>query len=457
MDSSMWKATGPARRVVLSALAALALHAAAAVAPAADAPPDRIRELEESLRELAGKVRALTEEIDRLKADQAAGEERAADRDVRVGRVEETVEAIRGAPALDASSWVNRFQLGGYGEVHANFREDHAPDVLDFHRFVLYLGYDFSEWIRFHSEIELEHAFVSDGSGGEVGLEQAYVDFLLSDALNFRVGRILTPLGIINKKHEPPMFNGVERPGFDRFIIPTTWSSDGLGVFGNLSPSVSYEAYIVGGLDGSKFNALNGIRGGRIKETASLNEPAFTARLDYYPFAERPVEGAQTLRLGVSTYVGGLDNGNSGRDPGVDGDIRIFSGDFEYTCGKFDFRGVIAHEAIDGAREIGKGTASEMVGGYIEVGYHFWPDAFKDGRLEKSDAVAFVRYDRFDTQHRMPSGVAGNPAGERQELTLGVNFYLTPSFVIKADYQFRDDGTSEDLGNLFNFGIGWTF
>ena len=47
-------------------------------------------------------------------------------------------------------------------------------------------------------------------------IEQAAVDFLLSEPFNIRVGRVLTPLGIINKWHEPPSFNGVERPSFSK-------------------------------------------------------------------------------------------------------------------------------------------------------------------------------------------------------------------------------------------------
>lgn len=341
--------------------------------------------------------------------------------------------------------------------MHANFTVGDDRDKFDIHRLVLFLGYDFNEWIKFISELELEHAFVSDDSGGELALEQAHLDFLLSNPVNVRVGRILTPLGIINKKHEPPTFNGVERPAFATFIIPTTWSSDGIGIFGNLTPFLRYEAYVVGGLDGSGFNDTSGIRGGRIKERPSLNDPAFTARLDFYPFAQYAVGYGQTLRLGFSTYIGGLDNGNNGINPGIDGSIRIYSGDFEYSLLDLDFRGAIAYEDINGAREIGNGTASEIFGWYVEAGYHFWPDSFRKGLLEKSDAVLFARYDDFDTQFEMPSGIAENPAGDRYEWTFGMNFYFLPNLVFKADYQIRRDATDKTPDDLFNLGIGWQF
>jgi hypothetical protein len=414
-----------------------------------EAREKRIQELERMLKELAEEVRSLKEE--RAAERVIAEEEHAV-----IVELSAKIDEIGDSQFLDPDSWVNRFTIGGYGEFHANFSEGSSGDQFDIHRLVLSLGYDFNDWIKFRSETEIEHGIVSDDSDGELVIEQAYLDFLLSDSLNIRVGRILTPLGIINQKHEPPSFYGVERPSFARYVIPTTWSSDGAGVFGSLTPSLKYEAYVVGGLDGSEFNDLDGIRGGRIKERPSLNDVAFTGRLDYYPLAQRDAGLGQWLRLGVSTYLGGLDNGNRGRDPDIDGDIHIYSADFEYTVSKFDFRGAIAFEEIDGAREIGNGTASEIFGWYLEGAYRFWPESWKRGKLKRADAAAFVRFDAFDTQYDMPSGVARNPDGEREEWTIGLSFYPIPNLVVKTDYQFRDSA-GESPGDTFNLGVGFQF
>lgn len=415
---------------------------------AADPRDKRIDELERRLAALAAEVR-------QLKAERVAEKETAAQETKVVARLSEQVEDLRSSKLLDTESWVNRFTLGGYGEMHANFGESDEPDKFDIHRLVLYLGYDFSDWIKFHSETEIEHAFVSDGDG-EISIEQAYVDLLLSDSFNVRFGRILTPLGIINKTHEPPTFNGVERPSFAKYVIPTTWASDGLGIFGSVSPSLRYEAYVVGGLDGSKFTAKDGIRGGRIKERPSLNDVAFTGRLDYYPM----VAEDQRLRLGLSGYAGGIDNGNKSDDPDVDGRIEIYSADFEYSISKLDLRGAIAHERIHDARDlgvdVGEGLASEIFGWYAEAGYHFWPESWRTGKLEESDAVVFVRYDLYDTQYKMPSGVDKNDSADREDWTFGLNFYLTPNLVVKADYQIRDAAAGHK-DDLINVGLGFQF
>jgi hypothetical protein len=419
------------------------------------ADSDEFEAMQKELEQLKRQVQEFGNEIDRLKDDEGQKEDYRREYQQQLQEIRDDVAKFDGSALDGLTEALGKLKFGGYGEIHSNFTEGTESDSFDFHRLVLYLGYDWADWIKFHSETELEHAFVHDGDG-EISIEQAYVDFLFSDDFNIKAGRILTPIGIINQTHEPPTFNGVERPNFSKYIIPTTWSSDGVGLFGSLNPSLNYEAYVVAGLDGDSFSS-SGIRGGRIKSKQSLNEVAVTGRLDYRPFAEALSNSDQSLRLGLSGYFGGLDNVDGGGGSGKDGEMAMTSGDFEYSISKFDFRGVIANTNIDGARDFGGGVAEEMFGWYLEGAYHFWPDEWKTGKLEKSDATVFVRYEEYDTQHEMPSGIAEDKSKDRDELTFGTNFYLTPNFVIKADYQILDDDSGTDRDDLFNLGIGWAF
>jgi hypothetical protein len=416
------------------------------------ASSDDVEAMRQEIKELRQMVKGLTKEVNNLKKVKGQESNLQAQYQQELDEIRVDVTKLNESPMVDLADTLSKIKLGGYGEIHGNFTEGNVSDKVDFHRLVLYLGYDFADWIKFHSETELEHAFVKDNNG-EISIEQAHFDFLLSENFNIRAGRLLTPIGIINKTHEPPTFNGVERPNFSKYIIPTTWSSDGVGFFGSLNPSLNYEAYVVAGLDGDSFSS-SGIRGGRIKSKQSLNEVAFTGRLDYRPFEKALANSDQSLRLGLSGYFGGLDNKDGGGGSGKDGDIALTSGDFEYSISKFDFRGVIAHTNINGARNFGGGVAEEMFGWYLEGAYHFWPVEWKTGKLKKSDATVFVRYEEYDTQYKMPSGIPKDTSKDVNELTFGVNFYLTPNLVIKADYQLRDDASRDDL---FNVGIGWAF
>ena len=113
--------------------------------------------------------------------------------------------------------------ISGYMDFHFNNIE-HRDATLDFHRFVLLFTHSFSDRVRFVSELEVEHAFVEGlEEAGELELEQAYIDFLVTRELNFRAGMLLVPVGIINERHEPPVYHGVERPFVDTVIVPSTW------------------------------------------------------------------------------------------------------------------------------------------------------------------------------------------------------------------------------------------
>lgn len=448
-------------------------------AMAATGEEARIQELERQMQVLVGELKSRQGNIDALSRQVANLEGKIAEKS-RAGTGRESAQDKDEIKTLVAQavadqqkdSPLSKFSFGGYGEIHANLTEGatggtKSNDKLDIHRLVALVGYDFTDWIKFRSEIELEHAYVQDTQSGEkpsgyLMLEQAYVDFLLNESVNVRFGRMLTPVGRTNQHHEPTTFYGVERPTFDNVIIPSTWSSDGIGVFGNLASNLTYEAYVVGGLDGGNFTS-GGIRDGRIKDEPSLNDMALTFRFDYHPFMESNSGWAQNLRLGASFWHGGIDNVQKGADKGKGGDLTIYSADFGTRIGDLDLKGVVAFEEIDGVAGLNTSrgatdkVAEEIFGYFIEAGYHVMPESWKTGRLKNSDAVIAVRYDKHDTQHKMAAGDLANKNMDRHNWTFGLNFYPVPNFVIKADYQVLESEGATDPDNLINFGVGWQF
>ena len=113
-------------------------------------------------------------------------------------------------------------------------------------------------------------------------LEQAYLDFRVNPAFNFRAGMLLAPVGIINERHEPPSFYGVERPFVDTFIIPTTWFDAGAGIHGTFGAGWQYRAYLMAPLDATRITAEEGLAEARQKGFLSnVRNIAQTARLEY--------------------------------------------------------------------------------------------------------------------------------------------------------------------------------
>ena len=200
--------------------------------------------------------------------------------ETRIEELERRIEELESKSAEQPASQTG--PISGYMDFHLN-RPEHEDAQLDFHRFVLLFNHSFTDRLRFVGELEIEHGFVSGlEASGEVALEQAYLDFRLKPEFNLRAGMLLAPVGIINERHEPPTFYGVERPFVDTFIIPTTWFDAGAGVYGTVGNGWQYRAYLMAPLDATKITAEEGLHETSQKGFLSnVRNIAQTARLEY--------------------------------------------------------------------------------------------------------------------------------------------------------------------------------
>jgi hypothetical protein len=355
-----------------------------------------------------------------------------------------------GAAAAPASEEF-RLPVSGYMELNFSKPQEQSA-VLDFRRFVLLFGHSFSERLKFWSELEVEHALVEGAEEkGELELEQAYVDFLLHPAVNVRGGMLLTPMGILNERHEPPSFYGVLRPQVDTVIIPSTWFDVGAGVFGDLGKGLSYKFYGMAPLDATGFTVEEGLRGGRQKGSQSfLEDWAQAVRFEY--------RGVPRLVLGSSLW-----NGKTGLNlRTVNPSVRIYEFDGRYRWNRLEWRGQFAQTYLTQARElnlalerqtgVSPNLAQQMRGFYLEGAAHILP------RQSRFDLVGFARYENFDTQFRMPRGFQPLKQFDRSLWTLGASFYPHPDIAVKADYQFlRNESQAVGAPNQLNLGLGWWF
>ncbi|MCE2515835.1 MAG: hypothetical protein J4F37_12655, partial [Acidobacteria bacterium] len=340
--------------------------------------------------------------------------------------------------------------ISGYMDFHINDAQ-HADPVLDFHRFVLLISHRFSERVHFVSEIELEHAVVSPETGGELELEQAYVDFRIARPFNLRAGMVLAPVGIINERHEPPVFHGVERPLVETVIIPTTWFGAGAGFHGEVRGGLRYRAYAMETLDATRFSADEGLREGRQKGAESnARHVAGTGRIEYV--------GTPGLTLGASFW-----RGRTGfAAPRVDSGLTLAEVDGRYRVGEVGVRGLYAHAFLDGTGPLNRAVqrttginpnvAREMRGFYLEGSWFVVP------RPAPREVAIFVRYENLDTQFRMPQGHQPLPAFDRAAWIAGVTYFPDPDVAVKVDYTVvRNRSAVIDAPNSFNIGLGWWF
>ncbi len=348
-----------------------------------------------------------------------------------------------------------RTTVGGYGEVHyTNATGPNTPGEVNIERFIVYLAHSFNDRISFRSEVEIEDTKLEGGKdGGELALEQAYLDYRVSDALTVRTGLVLAPIGIINEVHEPPTFNGVARPSFDRDVIPTTWREIGVGALG-LVPGVdglSYRAYIVSGLRADGFSSSSGIRGGRQEgKEASFANPSLTGRLEW----ARP-----GLKVGGSFWYGGTANQDPSLGTGsFDAPIALLSADARYDIGAFMFRGVAARITVSDAQQInslfGNSVGSRIEGGYLEAAYNLLA-SLAPASVQKLNA--FIRHERYDTQAAVPVGTLRDGTLARRITTFGLSYKPASNVAFKADYQILRNRAGVGENEVLSLGAGYHF
>ncbi|KJF43291.1 hypothetical protein [Draconibacterium sediminis] len=360
----------------------------------------------------------------------------------------------------------SKLLIGGYGEVHYNqplSGDTYNNGKLDVHRVVMLLGYNFNEKTQFITEIEYEHV-------KEVYVEQAFLQYKLNNAINFRGGLMLVPMGIINEYHEPTTFNGVERPLVDNTITPTTWREIGFGISGTILPaSLKYQAYVMNGFNGydgsAKLSGAKGMRSGRQKGAESyMSAPNFAGKVEYF--------GIRGLNLGVSTYLGktqsklynGIDKNDDAAvamaDSSVVG-ISMLGLDARYSVKGLQLRGQLYYASLSNTDEYNAFTAkdgsmndvgSAMIGYYAEAAYNVFRTVDTELQL-----TPFVRYEFLNTHSSVENNIAKNASYEKTAITTGLTLALTKGAVVKTDIQFVKNAATDTYAKTFSAGIGVMF
>ena len=264
----------------------------------------------------------------------------------------------------------SRLTLGGYGEAvyTRNFYSDNmyryskadsykdsdGHGRVDLPHVVIMIGYDFGKGWSMGSEIEFEHGGTESAievedeeagefekeieRGGEVALEQFWIQKSFCSGFNIRAGHIIVPIGQINNAHLPTQFFTVYRPEGENTIMPCTWHETGLSVWGRIG-DWRYEAMVIPALNANMFNHSGWIHDGSASayEFKVANNLAGAARIDNYS-----VKG---LRMGISGYIGNsfqndiIKDEKSTKYKDVKGTVVIGAFDFDYNDHNWVVRG----------------------------------------------------------------------------------------------------------------------
>ncbi|MDM5271611.1 porin [Sulfurovum sp. zt1-1] len=349
----------------------------------------------------------------------------------------------------DAASKVyyskNPLSIGGYGEMYYANPEG-SDDYADVYRFITYLGYKFSDNVILNTEIEFEHGANAE-DGGEVVLEFMYLDFLMREEINLRLGHLLVPMGLINLRHEPTLFNTVQRPEIEQRLIPSTWHENGALLYGRFADlGIQYTAGIVNALnvDSDKTATADSgwIRSGRLGAANKASfSPAFVGRLDY--------TGTTGLMLGASVYYG--DGSNLKDDVSQTNGLTMTMFDIHasYENGPFELNALYTQTNLDGAEKLSSNAVEKASGYYVNASYNL------SGLLGVNYKMpVFGQYQNYNPVEQTVDGSNEN-AYQTEITTIGVNFFPADQAVIKVDYAMKEVNNVEE--NIVSLGIGFIF
>jgi hypothetical protein len=348
-----------------------------------------------------------------------------------------------------------------------------STNGFDQTRFVPFIYADITEHVKFASEIEIEHGIREDSTQGtEIGLEFAFIDYLINEPVNLRAGILLLPIGKFNLLHDSPLNDLTDRPLVSRLVIPSTASETGAGFYGTFYPGrtskMDYELYVTTGPCGydpngtPRVNEQDGTRGSRQRNCPSAdgldinNGKAVVGRLAFSPMLGVEVAGS-------SYYGNASTNGNY--NP-----LSITAIDWTFQRGPFEVIGeaawafargnsrAIQGNTIPGPPPNGPGPFSpgqlltgidgnsgpgippqRMNGFYIQGNYHFMPKflaKFSPKRFgEGSTFTAVIRYDKVNTNLDNSNGTGG--WGNLEQISVGLNYRPIEDIVFKMSYQYQ--------------------
>lgn len=400
--------------------------------------------------------------------------------------------------AVKLTKALSRLQLGGYGEIaisrnffsdniyrysHAdNYKDDKSHGRVDIPHVTFFVGYDFGKGWRMNAEIEFEHGGTESAMeleaeeageyeseierGGEVALEQFWIEKTFSRGFNLRMGHIVVPVGYTNGNHLPTQFFTVYRPEGENTIMPCTWHETGISLWGHVG-NWRYEAQVIPGLDSDLFSRQNWVHGGSASpyEFKVANKYAGVLRIDNYS-----VPG---LRLGASGYYGHSFKNNiqpttGDRYKNTKGAVAIGSFDFEYKGYNLIARGYFDYGHLGDSEIISQynksltknspsprtNVASDAIAMGVEVGYDIFSQISKIAKT-KQKLYVFGKYEYYDSMYKTAANIADNEWCGRQRIVGGLNYFPVKEVVVKAEYSAGILKSQYNNENSLSIGIAY--
>ena len=392
-------------------------------------------------------------------------------------------------------------ELSGYADVQFAWY-DHGPNqnrtggaqsdsrlTFDTTRFVAELEGELpAHGVEFTAELEIEHGGAGAAleleyeefgefeteveKGGEVNLEELYLQKAFGERFSLRAGRFYVAVGLLSGFHRPTDYLGTARSEAETTVIPAVWDEIGLQARLKLQWGVA-TAQVVNGLDSTGFSSQRWValgHQGRF-ELVRATDLAFVGRLD--------VTAVPGLVAGASAYYGGTSRNRpkpdlvktcEDADPNVtapcgyvQAPLLILDAHATLRAGPVRASALVLWGHLGNAEDVSARNdrlsnalgvlrtpvADNALAVFGEVGV----DVASPLGLDRSHRLEpFLRVDWYDTMFRPRSELFDNPRFERLVVTAGLAYTLEERVFAKLDAGHRrlgsDDFRSENTVRL---------
>ena len=412
------------------ATASVAATLALSASPAAYASDDaRIKSLEAKLEKSMEMIQDLSAQVNKLKKQGTSGYKHSL-ADDRLNMIEEEVFNLQdkvGSRAVTSAFDADKIDIGGF--LHSTFThvDANGGSATSFNRtiFELLLKADLGkDWTAFFAQAFLRQSgenFSNNGNNlvadfnefnnvaGQRGVVTdtpiAWANYHHTDKLNVRMGRILTPAGIINIEHFPASLLDPEQPQFLRPFGGNT-------LFPNFLTGANIHGRTFMGRDSLQYNVYTGNFAGANEEFIS------GGRLDY-------TFGEMGVTVGGNFMTGARPNGT---------DYQVYGADVLIDKGKLLWK----NEAFFSTEEDG---ARNRTAFYTQPAWRL-----------SDKLTAFYRYDYLDAA-----------AGKTIENVLGLSYRPIRNVHLRTIFRNKhfDTGfaglTSSEDAQIYQFAATYNF
>ena len=379
------------------------------------------------------------------------------------------------------------WQWSGYGQFdyrrydfyeNAQDTTPEARGVFDLRRVVLEPVVRISPRLRFVAEIEFEHGGtgstveyepeeagefeIETERGGEVILENAYLEFLQRPTRRWRVGEMTVPFGMVNRYHRPDQYFTIERSLAETALFPSTWHDLGFA-FDAVTGDTQWSLMLVRALDSSLFTGYDFVAGGSAQrlETRRADDFGLVVAAEH-----RFSPGAL---LGGAVYHGNSGGNRARSNLQADAPLTLAELHGRWRGGPVIVRGQLTWGRLEDAARVTQANFNTFNAG--ELGVSQTPvgsearSAFVEAGVDvmrmagrRDSLIVFARYDTYDIHAGVDAGITRNPRYDRRAVTVGLNYAPMPELLFKAELSRRqNDGSTASEQDVFGLAVAFRF